>query len=161
MPPNMKRIPARSWADTLGSQFVAHPPIAPYPVEITAPDHWLVAGIESFDTDDELYLCEHADRDAAAPVHRYGHARIGICSNAHTHAQTDAIRDFPGNTDAAQHTDPYHHRYADAHPHPEADAHRDAHAHQHALTDGHLHAIAYPFHHAESIPNRAELRRGG
>ncbi len=56
------------WADTLGSQFVAHPPIAPYPVEITAPDHWLVAGIESFDTDDELYLNEYADRDALEPL---------------------------------------------------------------------------------------------
>jgi type 1 glutamine amidotransferase len=56
------------WADTLGSQFVAHPPIAPYTVEVTAPDHWLVEGIESFDTDDELYLCEHADRDALVPL---------------------------------------------------------------------------------------------
>ena len=52
------------WAETLGSQFVAHPPIAPYPVEVAAPDHWLVAGIEPFDTDDELYLMEHAERDA-------------------------------------------------------------------------------------------------
>jgi hypothetical protein len=56
------------WADTLGSQFVAHPPIAPYPVEVTAPDHWLVEGIESFETDDELYLCEYADRDALVPL---------------------------------------------------------------------------------------------
>jgi type 1 glutamine amidotransferase len=53
-----------SWADTLGSQFIAHPPIAPYTVEPTAPGHWLVAGIEPFTTDDELYLMEHADRDA-------------------------------------------------------------------------------------------------
>jgi type 1 glutamine amidotransferase len=51
------------WSNTLGSQFVAHPPIQPYPVQVTAPDHWLVAGIESFDTDDELYLCEYHDRD--------------------------------------------------------------------------------------------------
>jgi type 1 glutamine amidotransferase len=56
------------WADTLGSQFVAHPPIAPYPVEISDPDHWLVAGIESFETDDELYLNEYADRDALQPL---------------------------------------------------------------------------------------------
>ena len=53
-----------SWADTLGSQFVAHPPIQPYTVQVSDPDHWLVAGIESFDTDDELYLSEYADRDA-------------------------------------------------------------------------------------------------
>jgi type 1 glutamine amidotransferase len=56
------------WADTLGSQFVAHPPIAPYTVEISNPDHWLVAGIEPFDTDDELYLSEYADRDALVPL---------------------------------------------------------------------------------------------
>lgn len=43
---------------TLGSQFVAHPPIAPYRVEVTAPEHPLVRGIESFDADDELYLSE-------------------------------------------------------------------------------------------------------
>ena len=53
-----------SWADTLGSQFVAHPPIQPYTVQVSDPNHWLVAGIESFDTDDELYLSEYADRAA-------------------------------------------------------------------------------------------------
>ncbi len=52
-----------SWVDTLGSQFIAHPKIAPYTVENAAPDHWLVAGIDAFETDDELYLMEHADRD--------------------------------------------------------------------------------------------------
>lgn len=52
------------WADTLGSQFVAHPPIQPYRVEVTDASHWLVAGIESFETDDELYLSEYADRRA-------------------------------------------------------------------------------------------------
>ena len=56
------------WADTLGSQFIAHPPIAPYRVDLSDADHWLVAGIEPFDTDDELYLCEHADRDALVPL---------------------------------------------------------------------------------------------
>lgn len=53
-----------SWADTLGSQFIAHPPIAPYTVDTAAPEHWLVAGIGAFATDDELYLMEHGDRDA-------------------------------------------------------------------------------------------------
>ncbi len=52
------------WAETLGSQFIAHPPIAPYPVELADPNHWLVEGIEPFETDDELYLMEYADRDA-------------------------------------------------------------------------------------------------
>ncbi len=51
------------WAHTLGSQFVAHPPIQPYRVQVTLPGHWLVSGIEPFDTDDELYLSEYHDRD--------------------------------------------------------------------------------------------------
>lgn len=41
---------------TLGSQFLAHPPIAPYTVEVTRADDPLVAGIEPFSADDELYL---------------------------------------------------------------------------------------------------------
>ena len=56
------------WADTLGSQFIAHPPIEPYLVELSDPDHWLVAGVEPFETDDELYLSEHADLDALQPL---------------------------------------------------------------------------------------------
>lgn len=56
------------WADTLGSQFVAHPPIHPYLVDVVEPDHWLVRGIEPFTTDDELYLMEHADRAALRPL---------------------------------------------------------------------------------------------
>lgn len=42
--------------ETIGSQFLAHPPITPYRVEVTEPDHPLVRGIEPFDADDELYL---------------------------------------------------------------------------------------------------------
>ncbi len=60
------------WADTLGSQFVAHPPIQPYAVEVADPSHWLVAGIQTFDTDDELYLCEYHDRDS---LHALLHTR--------------------------------------------------------------------------------------
>ena len=55
------------WAKTLGSQFVAHPPIQMYPVRAVS-DHWLVNGIESFDTDDELYLNEYHDRDQLQPL---------------------------------------------------------------------------------------------
>lgn len=40
----------------LGSQFLSHPPIAPYEVQITDPGHPLVAGIKPFTVDDELYL---------------------------------------------------------------------------------------------------------
>ena len=45
-------------AETLGSQFVAHPPIAPYEVQVTQPDHPLVSGLAAFETSDELYLSE-------------------------------------------------------------------------------------------------------
>ena len=45
-------------ATLLGSQFLAHPPIAPYPVQITEPNHPLVAGIEPFEVTDELYVSE-------------------------------------------------------------------------------------------------------
>ncbi|MFF4018587.1 ThuA domain-containing protein [Streptomyces sp. NPDC001843] len=45
-------------AGVLGSQFLAHPPIAPYQVRVTRPDHPLVAGIEPFTVTDELYVCE-------------------------------------------------------------------------------------------------------
>lgn len=61
-------VDAPRWAphlmETLGSQFIAHPPIAPFTVHVTKPDHPLVAGVEPFDTDDELYLMEtHGDLD--------------------------------------------------------------------------------------------------
>ena len=49
------------FATVLGSQFVAHPPIAPYLVSVTDPDHPLCAGIEPFEVTDELYLSERYD----------------------------------------------------------------------------------------------------
>lgn len=60
------RVSAPRWAplhmDTLGSQFISHPPIAPYVVAVTDPAHPLVAGVEPFETTDEIYLMEvHAD----------------------------------------------------------------------------------------------------
>jgi type 1 glutamine amidotransferase len=42
----------------LGSQFVAHPPIAPYRVRFARADDPLVQGLSEFDADDELYLME-------------------------------------------------------------------------------------------------------
>jgi uncharacterized protein len=45
-------------AEVLGSQFLAHPPMAPYRVEVTDPEHPLVAGIESFEVEDELYCAD-------------------------------------------------------------------------------------------------------
>lgn len=60
------RVDAPRWAplhmDTLGSQFIAHPPIALYRVEVADAVHPLVAGIEAFETEDEIYLMEtHRD----------------------------------------------------------------------------------------------------
>lgn len=58
-------------AETLGSQFIAHPPIEPYRVEVTEPDHPLVRGMEAFETSDELYLSEFR-----APVRTLLHTRF-------------------------------------------------------------------------------------
>ena len=46
------------FAELLGGQFLAHPPIAPYTVHITAPRHPLVAGLHPFEVRDELYVLE-------------------------------------------------------------------------------------------------------
>lgn len=45
-------------SEVLGSRFLAHPPMAPYRVEVSAPEHPLVAGVEAFETRDELYVCQ-------------------------------------------------------------------------------------------------------
>jgi uncharacterized protein len=56
------RVDSPRWAplhmQTLGSMFIAHPPIAPYRVTVAQPSHELVRGVEPFDTTDELYLLE-------------------------------------------------------------------------------------------------------
>ncbi len=48
-----------TFMETMGSRFVAHPMIEPYEVRVSDPDHPLVAGIEPFEANDELYLCEY------------------------------------------------------------------------------------------------------
>ncbi len=53
---------APHFMETLGSQFLSHPPIAPYRVTVADPDHELTRGVEPFDTTDELYHMEtHGD----------------------------------------------------------------------------------------------------
>lgn len=56
------RVDSPRWAphlmETLGSMFIAHPPITPYRVEVRQPEHPLVAGVEPFEAEDELYLME-------------------------------------------------------------------------------------------------------
>jgi len=50
---------APRWAplmmNLLGSQFLSHPPIAPYTVTVADPHHPLTQGVEPFETTDELY----------------------------------------------------------------------------------------------------------
>jgi uncharacterized protein len=45
--------------ETLGSHFLAHPPLGPFQVDVTTPDHPLVKGIAPFTVTDELYLAEY------------------------------------------------------------------------------------------------------
>ena len=56
------QVDSPRWAphfmETLGSMFIAHPPIVPYTVTVADPDHPLVQGIQPFQADDELYLSE-------------------------------------------------------------------------------------------------------
>ena len=48
--------------DLVGSQFILHPPIAPYQVRVADAADALVHGIEPFETADELYHLEtHGD----------------------------------------------------------------------------------------------------
>lgn len=60
---------------TLGTQFIAHPPIAPFRVRLADPERELVAGIDEFETDDELYLSRiHGDLHVLLDTHFNGEA---------------------------------------------------------------------------------------
>jgi type 1 glutamine amidotransferase len=48
-----------TFMETLGSRFVAHPPIQPHQITVSDPGHPLVVGIEPFEASDEIYLCEY------------------------------------------------------------------------------------------------------
>jgi len=78
------------WAELLGSQFVAHPPIAPYRVETVDKEHWLVAGIDEFETDDELYCSEYHDRD---------NLHVLLATHWHGDATGFFERDWTGGSD--------------------------------------------------------------
>ncbi len=58
MPPFQTPRSHPVFMETLGSQFLGHPPIAPYTVTRCSDDP-LVADIEPFEVEDELYLCEY------------------------------------------------------------------------------------------------------
>ncbi|MEP6884570.1 MAG: ThuA domain-containing protein [Gammaproteobacteria bacterium] len=64
-----------AFMEMLGSQFLAHPPIKPYRVEISDASHPLVAGLDAFEADDELYLSEyHGAHHALLHTHYRGEA---------------------------------------------------------------------------------------
>lgn len=56
------RVDSPRWAphfmETLGSQFIAHPPIAPYTVQVADPSSPLVKDVKPFQATDELYLMD-------------------------------------------------------------------------------------------------------
>jgi type 1 glutamine amidotransferase len=61
--------------ETLGSQFIAHPPIGPFEVTVSDPSHPLVEGIDAFEVEDELYLCDyHGDLHALLETRFTGEA---------------------------------------------------------------------------------------
>ncbi len=47
---------APAFMQLLGSQFAGHPPIGPYKVHVTQPDHQMTRGLRDFPVIDELYL---------------------------------------------------------------------------------------------------------
>jgi hypothetical protein len=60
---------------TLGSQFVAHPPVGRFRVRVSQPPHPLVAGLSDFDVEDELYLSEyHGENEALLETRFTGEA---------------------------------------------------------------------------------------
>jgi len=84
-------VDAPAWAphlmETLGTQFIAHPPIAPYRVEVADAEHPLVRGIEPFESTDELYLSDvHADLHVLLDTEFEG-AAAGFVRERWTHAR--------------------------------------------------------------------------
>ncbi|HAP76651.1 MAG TPA: hypothetical protein DCR14_11260 [Acidimicrobiaceae bacterium] len=60
-------------ATVLGSQFLGHPPITPYEVQVAQPHHPLVDGISAFTVTDELYISElHPPLDVVLHAHYTG-----------------------------------------------------------------------------------------
>ncbi len=81
MPDGRVSIPrsAPGFMRLLGSQFLAHPPVAEFHVEVTDPQHPLVSGLESFTVTDELYLSElHGSNQVLLHTHYNGKAQRGF-----------------------------------------------------------------------------------
>lgn len=61
--------------EMLGSQFIAHPPVGRFRVDVSDSEHPLVQGIEPFETEDELYLSEyHGENHSLLHCHYQGEA---------------------------------------------------------------------------------------
>ncbi|MEM7078339.1 MAG: ThuA domain-containing protein [Pseudomonadota bacterium] len=70
--------------ETLGTQFLSHPPIAPFKVTLADPQHPLVRGISEFETDDELYLCRiHGELHTLLETHFVGDTPSFVHSEWH------------------------------------------------------------------------------
>lgn len=57
--------------ELMGSQFLSHPPIMPYDVQVTDPEHPLVKDIPTFSVDDELYLSVHHGESQHMLLHTF------------------------------------------------------------------------------------------
>jgi type 1 glutamine amidotransferase len=63
----------------LGSQFIAHPPMGEFRVEVSDSAHPLVRGIDAFNVTDELYLSElHGPNHVLLHTHFNGKAQRGF-----------------------------------------------------------------------------------
>jgi type 1 glutamine amidotransferase len=77
----------------IGSWFDRHPPIRPFTVEITAPDHPVTAGVPAFEVEDERYelkdmlddvtVLAHAEGFPMVYVRHYGAGRVCYIAPGH------------------------------------------------------------------------------
>jgi len=82
------QVDSPDWAprfmETLGSMFIAHPPIAPYRVTVADPENPLVRGIAGFEANDEQYLLK-----------TYGPLRVLLETEFEGSAEGFVDRDWP------------------------------------------------------------------
>ena len=76
----------------LGNRFVAHPPIEPFTVRVSDPQHPLVRGIDAFDVEDEPYYCEYFGDNKVLLEATYnapsnGYVRSGFGTDRQVHPQ--------------------------------------------------------------------------
>lgn len=70
---------APTFMQLLGSQFIAHPPMGQFRVEVSDREHPLVRGLEDFEVTDELYLSElHGPNHLLLHTHFNGKAQRGF-----------------------------------------------------------------------------------